>query len=277
MAGDVGAARLKAGDYCPVTRQRGGVVVGVGKHHVRQSRFKAVALGGVASAQAQRGDWHYGAAVQGNQAMGRAHKAHRGPAGQFAIALELVAHDLGDGQFGNSVTQGFLQALGQRGAAHGALKKQGFGLAVHGALEASHGRRIGAQGLQLFQQRGRGAAAGVQAHGHRHEFLRDGFVSRSGAHAAHMHRQTAGRGEVGHGGIGAGQALGLQAVSQHAGKGQSEFLQGLGRQFFYQQFNKQVLGGHVRVSCLYAAAAFWGICAIHSRGAMGKPRRSRLS
>ena len=87
LACNVGAARLKAGDYCAVARQCGGVVVGMGKHHVCQSRFKTVALGGVASAQAQRGDWHYGAAVQGDQAMGRAHKAHRGPAGQFAVAL----------------------------------------------------------------------------------------------------------------------------------------------------------------------------------------------
>ena len=97
LACDVGAARLKAGNHRTVARQGGGVVVGVGKHHVCQSRFKAVALGGVACAQAQRGDRHHGAAVQGDQAMGRAHKAHRGPAGQFAVALELVAHDLGDG------------------------------------------------------------------------------------------------------------------------------------------------------------------------------------
>ena len=176
LARNVGTAHFKAGNHRTVACQGGGVVVSVGKHHRGHGRLKAVALGSIACPQAQCGDRHHGVAMQGHQAVRRAHKAHCAPAGQFAIALQLVAHYFGDGQFGDRLVQRFLQALDQRSAVHRALKKQGFGLAVHGALEAGHGRSVRAQSLQLFQQRRRGIASRVQAHSQRHEFLRHGFV-----------------------------------------------------------------------------------------------------
>ena len=49
--------------------------------------------------------------------------------------------------------QGCLQAFDQGGALDIAVIKQRLGLAVGRTLEAGHGRRVGAQGLQFFQQR----------------------------------------------------------------------------------------------------------------------------
>ena len=68
----------------------------------------------------------------------------------------------------------------------------------------------------------------------------------------------------------------LRSVAQHGCKGVAQLLQCLWGQFFNKQFNEEVLGRHVLVLSL-VHAAFLTICSTHSRGAMGKPRRSRLS
>ena len=110
LAGDFGLAVGKAGDDRAVDFQRGGVAVGVGKHHRIDGGFKTVAVREVASAQAQHLDRHHRAAVQRDQTMRRAHKVHAGPAGQFAVGFQLVAHDFRDRQLGNRFFQRFLQA-----------------------------------------------------------------------------------------------------------------------------------------------------------------------
>ena len=176
LASDLGFALCKAGDHSADFSQRLCVLVGMLDDHGRNRGFKTVTLCGVAGSQTQRMHWNDIRAMQGQQAVGRPHKAHAAPAGQFAVALELIAHDFGDGQFGNGFEQGFLQALGQRCALDHAVVKQGLGLAVHGALELWHGRSISTECAQPFEQGGRCVTAGVQPHVHGHEFLRDGFV-----------------------------------------------------------------------------------------------------
>ena len=72
----------------------------------------------------------------------------------------------------------------------------------------------------------------------------------------------------------------LELLKQHTGKSITKFFQSLGRQLFNKEFEQEVVGRHRHL----AHAAFWFktgmaacICATHSRGASGKPRRSRLS
>ena len=81
------AAFVKAGDHRAIARQGGGVVIGMGDLHRRHSGFKAMALCTVTGLPAQRLHRHHRAAMQRQQAMRRAHKAHGAPAGQVAIAL----------------------------------------------------------------------------------------------------------------------------------------------------------------------------------------------
>ena len=71
-----------------------------------------------------------------------------------------------------------------------------------------------------------------------------------------------------------------QFFRQDLRKSGAQCFQGLGRQLFNKEFEQEVLGCHRHL----AQAAFWFktgmvvcICATHSRGASGKPRRSRLS
>jgi hypothetical protein len=55
----------------------------------------------------------------------------------------------------------------------------------------------------------------------------------------------------------------------------AELLQGFGWQFLDQQFNEQTSGWRT-LSCI-SQAAFSINCLAHSGGAMGKPKRLRLS
>jgi hypothetical protein len=154
-----------------------------------------------------------------------------------------------------------------------------------------HRRCVGAQRGQLFQQRRCGVARGVQPHRHRHQLLRDGLVGRLAGDMGDVHRQAARRSERRDAGLRRGQALGLELLIQHAGEGLAQLLQGFRRQLFDKQLDQKVL---VHIFHWYAFAlagcgasafgrpggahaAFLVICATHSRGAIGKPRRSRLS
>ncbi len=150
LAHDLGAARGKAGNHGAVLLQRGGVAVGIFQHYRRHQCFKAVALGAVAGFQAQRLHRHHGAAMQCHQPVGGAHKAHAAPARHLAAGLQLVAHDLGDGQLGNRLLQRLLQAFGQRCTLDGAVVKQRLGFAVGRAFQASHRTCIGTQRLQFL-------------------------------------------------------------------------------------------------------------------------------
>ena len=106
----------------------------------------------------------------------------------------------------------------------------------------------------------------------RHQLLRHRLVGGLRGDVRHVRGQAARRGEGRQHGVGGGQALRLELVEQHAGEGIAQLLQRLGRQFLDEQFDEQVLRCVMRFrppsSC---------ICATHSRGAIGKPSRSRLS
>jgi len=80
------------------------------------------------------------ALIERHQIGGGPHKVDAGPAGQFAIGLQLVAHHLGNRQLGDGLGQRLLQALGQRCALGGAFVEQRFGLAVDRALQSRHGQ-----------------------------------------------------------------------------------------------------------------------------------------
>ncbi len=290
LAGNLGLALGERGDHGALRAQLPGVAVGILEHHGRDGGLETVALGGVACRQAQRLHGHHVAAVQCHQPVRGAHKAHAAPAWHVTACGELVAHHLGDGQFGHGLVQRFLQALGQRGAAHSAVVEQGLCLAIGGALQRGHGSggvgHISPQRGQLFQQCGGGVACGVQAHGHGHEFLRLGLVSGLRCHGADVGSQAARRCVSGEHSVRRGQPLGLQLCQQHASEGVAQFLQRLRGQLFNKQFNQQIRMGH-GVSLASPQAAFFCCCwalsssastsSAQARGAIGKPRRARLS
>ena len=214
LANHVAAALRVAGDDGAVLRQGVGVVVSILQDDGGHPGFEAVALGGVARLQTQRFDRHHGAAVQGHQAVGGAHKFDTAPAGQFAIGLERVAHDFGDGQFGKGVVQGFLQALDQARAWDDAVVEQGLGFAIRCALELRHRLWRCANGVQFFEQGGGGVAIRVQAHGHGHELVLHGTVSGLRHHLGDVRSQTAWGCKWGDAGLGRGKALGLELLEQ---------------------------------------------------------------
>ena len=191
LARDLGATTFERSDHRTVLGQRVGIAVGILQDHRIHGRLEAVAMGGRASGQTQRLDGHHGRTVHRHQPVGRAHKLHAAPAGQLAIGLQLVGHDLGNGQLGNRLVQRLLQASGQRHAGRDAVEKQGFGFAVGRTLELRHHRGIGPQRTQALEQRRRGLAIGRQAHAHRHELLRHRLVGGARDHIGHMRGQPA--------------------------------------------------------------------------------------
>ncbi len=249
LAGDLGAAIGECGDDCALLGQLLRVGVGAADDHRVHGRLEAVAVGGIAGREAQHrdGQQHLGA-VQRHEAVRGAHETHAGPARLFAARGELVAHHLGDGQFRHGFLQGLLQPFGQGRAAHGAVQEQGLGLAVGRTAQAGHGRRVGAQGSELLEQRGRGIAGCVQAHRDGHELLRDGLVGCLRCDFGDVGGQAPGRGIGRQARCGGGEALGLQLREQHAGEGVAELLQGLRGQLFDEQFNEKIRMGHGGVS-----------------------------
>ena len=280
LARNLGLAFGKAGDHRTVLTQRRRIGVGMRDHDGRDSGFKAMALRAVARLQAQRLQGHHLVAVQRDQAVRRPHKAHAAPARQFAVALKLVTHDLGNRQLVDGFEQGFLQPFSKRRTLDQAVIEQGFGLAVHGTLELRDHRGISPQRRQPLEQRGRGLAAGVKADADGHQFLGDGFVGRYGGNAGDVRGQAARRGIGSQGGTGGRQPQALKLLMQDISKRITQFFQRLGWQLFNKEFEQEVLGRHRHL----AHAAFFVktgmaacIWATHSRGAIGKPKRSRLS
>ena len=190
LAHDVSTALGKAGDHCAFFTQLFGIAVCALDHYGLCLGFKAVAMGGVACSQAQclHANQHL-RAMHDDQAVGRAHKVDAGPA-----ILQLVAHDLGDGQLGNGFVQCLLHAIGQHHPLDGGCVVQRFGLAFTLALQACNGRFVGTQCCQLLEQCGGGLAFRIQAYGHRHQLLRHGLVFGLGQHFGDVCRQAAGRG-----------------------------------------------------------------------------------
>ena len=127
LALNFSAALGKAGDHRAIVLEQLGILVGMREHQGRDFGFKAMALGAVASRQAQGLDRHHVAAVQRDQAVCRAHKMHAAPARKLAIGFQLVLHDFGDGQLGERFFQGFLQSHLQARALDHAVVEQGFG------------------------------------------------------------------------------------------------------------------------------------------------------
>ena len=242
LARDLGAALGEAGNDGAFIAQLLGIAVRIPEHHGRDSRLKPVALRTVARREPQRLDRHHVAAVQRHQPMGGAHELHAAPAGEFAVGLQLVGHDLGNGKLGDGLVQRLLQPLLQRSAGQHAVVEQGLGLAVLRALEksdrSSRVRYLHAQGLQLFQQRRRGGASGVQPHADGHELLAHGLVGGLVGHGRHLRGQAARRGERREHRIRGRQALGLELLTQHAGKGIAQFLQRFGGQLFDEELDE---------------------------------------
>ena len=131
------------------------------------------------------------------------------------------------------------------------------------ALEAANRIRGDALGLHLFEQRRGRLALGVKRHGHRHQLLGDLLGGGLRGHLRHRHCQPTRAGEGAEGGVGRRQALGLEAVGDPGGESLAQARQGLGRQFFGEQFDEQGRGGHHAASLV----AF----------SIGKPRASRDS
>ena len=268
LAHDVGAALGKTGRHRAVTGQGGGIAVGVGDDNGRHGRLETVAVRAIARAQSQHLDRHHGAAMQGDEAVRRSHKMHAAPARQIAVGLQLVTHDLRNRQAGNGVLERLLQASVQACARHQAVIEQGLGLAVGTSSERGHRchrvRHIGAQRLQLLDQRRRGAAFGVQRDAHGHQLLLQCLVGGLEPDIRDVRGQPARRGKGGHRRVRCQQTLGSELRRQLGGKGFTQLLQRLGRQFFDKQFNQQVFHDGFT-------------CSTHARGAIGKPRRWRLS
>ena len=180
-----------------------------------------------------------------------------------------------------------VQALGQRGAACLAVIKQQLGHAVMHALETRHGRGVGAQRGQFLERRRCGQAVAAQTHGHGHELLRHGLVCGLRLHFGDVRGQAARRGIGGALGSASRQPLGRELLQQHLGKGVAQLLQGLRGQFLDEQFYEQVgWCGHGVLFPAQAAFLFCCSAALASSastssacafGAMGKPRRARLS
>jgi hypothetical protein len=253
----------------------------VSDHHRRLGRFETVALRGVARRQAQGFHRHHGLAMQGNEAMRGAHEVHAAPAGQLAVGFQLVGHHLGDGQLAQGVVERLLQAHHQRGPGHDAVPVQGFGLAFTLTLEtAQDGGRIadvGAQGGQFLQQRRRGLSIRAQSDRDGHEFLLHGLIGRLGQHRGDVRREPARRGKGRDDGAFARQPLRFELLEQDAGKRFAQLLQGLGGQLLHEELHQQIFRGHGQVPQAAFVSVCAASCATHSRGAMGKPRRSRLS
>ena len=244
LAGDFAAAFVKTGNDAAFFAQVNGVIIRTGKLNGIACGLKPVPVGGTAGLEPQHTHRHYGFPMQRHQPMCRPHELHAAPAGQFTPLMQLVGHDLGNGQFRKGVIQGFLQARIQCGAGYQRIQNQHFGLSVHHALDVRHNRWIGPHGLQFFQQRRRGVSASVQRHARRHELLAHGLVCRLGRHMGDVRRQPPRAGKGRNPGIWRSQALHLQLIAEMGGKDLAQFFQRLGRQFFHKQFNKQVLGGH---------------------------------
>ena len=231
LARDFGAACRERGDNGAIARQRLGIAVGIGQLHRRDRGLEAVPLGAAPGRQAQRLHRHHATAVQRHQTMRRTHEMHATPARQRAVALQLVGHEFGDGEQADGFVQRLLQTRVQRRAADQGVVEQGFVLAVRRALERGHGSHrvadIGAQGLQLLDQRRCRLAAGVQAHGYGHEFLLHRLVGGLAPDVADMGGQAARRGIGGGDRVAIDQAKGAQLLGQLAGKGIAQFFQRL--------------------------------------------------
>jgi hypothetical protein len=165
-----------------------------------------------------------------------------------------------------------LQAFGERHAGRHAIVEKHFGLAVARTPQFRHRLDAQPQRGQALLQRGRGRAQGVQADAHRHQLVGNGPVGGARHHPGQMHGKPARRGKGRHDGVFRRKPLGLQGVSQGDGECLAELLQRLGRQFLDEEFDQQILRLHAAPFAIFSNTS-----PAQSRGAIGKPKRARLS
>ena len=228
-----------------------GRLVGVGGGDVDvAAAHEAVALGGAAGLDVEHAARHDVGAVEHRELVRRAHE------GGVTVA---PAHHLGNRQGLEGVLDDAGEHVGKLRAGHGAGVEQGFGLAVHAALEAGHGRQRNALAFELLgESRGR-LTVGAERDGNRHDLLGHILGRGFGQHVGHAYRQAARGGKPAEITLGSRQAAGAQAGNNGIRKSHAELRQGLGGQLFGEQFNEQGRAGH-------HAASFLSI---------GKPRASR--
>ena len=193
LARNFGPPFGKGSNHRTVTQHRFGINIGVGDADLLDRRFKAMALGLPPGQQPQHRHRHHLFAMQGHQRVRRTHKIHRAPA-----IRQLVGHHFGNRQRCQSRLNRLLQAFGKDGAFGEAVVEQDLGLAVIFAPQARHGRGIGPQRRQFFQQGGRAVTLSIEAHRNRHEFLHHGLVRSDRENTGDMRGQSARTGESRH-------------------------------------------------------------------------------
>ena len=235
LGADALLAFLVAGDDAGVEDQRGRIVFRVRDGNRRAVGEEAVAQGGAAGRQAQQGQWQDIDAVQGDQAVGRAHELHGG------AVRALIAHQFWNRQLGGRFRQCRLRAAGELAARRRVGVEEAFGLAVDGAFQVRY-RQVGeAQRGQFLGQRRRAVAVRVQRHGDGQDFFADRFVGRDFAHVGDGDGQAARRGVAGGDAVGFEEVARFEAIDDAGGEGGAQFGQRFRRQFFGQQFDEQCL------------------------------------
>ena len=235
LGADALLAFLVAGDDAGVEDQRRRIVFRVRDGDRFAIGEETVAQGGAAGGEAQQGQGQDIDAVQGDQAVGRAHELHGG------AVRALIAHQFWNRQLGAGLAQSGLRAGGKLAARRRVGVEEAFGLAVGGAFQLGH-RQVGeAQRGQFLGQRRRAVAVRVQRHGDGQDFFADRFVGRDFAHVGDGDGQAARRGVAGGDAVGFEEVARFQAVDDAGREGGAQFGQRFRRQFFGQQFDEQCL------------------------------------
>jgi hypothetical protein len=217
LRGDLGAARAETGDHRALAAQHIGIAVGGRQHDGVNLRFEAVTVGLPTRDEPQRLHRHHVGAMQRHQTMRRADELDRAPA-----IGQLIRHDLGDGQSRQGIVQRGLQAVEQRHAGGHGVDEQRLRLAFALAPQPRRGAGVQPEAGELFQQRGRGRAAGVQADCGGHELLGHRTVSGLGRDMRDVRSQSARAGVGRDHRIGCDQPQRLEALGQTFGKGAAQ-------------------------------------------------------
>ena len=265
---DLGLAFLKGGDHLAVCAQR--LFPGIGGRNVDVLHaLETVPVRDASGLDAEHGNWHDVAAMQGDQRVCRAHERH----GRRAV-FELIAHDLRDGQFGERLLEGQLQSLSQWHAGDGLRQVDVFGIAFRPALGLV-GR--GAFLLETLLQGGGGLSGGIEGHLRGHQFPGFGPARRFTGDGRHQHREPARRSEGARHDRSGNESACSQFLEQRTGKTGAECRECFRRQLFREQFDQQIrahaasparsakaacnagrsMPSRVRASCLHIGKPAW--------------------
>ena len=276
LAQDLGAAGRKARDHGTLVVELALVVIGVLQHQGIHARLEAVAVRLPPRLQAESAHGHHLGAVQRDEAVSGPDEVDAAPA-----IGELVLHHLRDRQRGERGIERRLQAAGERRSGLHRVEEERFGLAIAPALQRRHGGGVRAERGELLEQRRRRLAVGAEADRRRHQLVRHRLVGGPRDDAGQVQRQPARRRERRHDGSLVGQALRPQARGQAGSEGLAELVQRLRRQLFDEQFDEQILRafahGQAACFCSRCASSRARTSSAQAFGAIGKPRRARLS